>query len=190
MKKGLMPVFAVAVLAISGCMSEKGSTVQEKRAAVRSSRDKIVKEVCDKYPAARRKIINAVGYATFSTRSIHVFLLAAGEGYGMAVDNATGKETFMRMEALGTGVGMGSEDLDLLFVFKDQDTFNKFITSGWEFEGKAGASLKTGGTGANLKGTVAAIDKDKVEIYRITKTGISLEVAAFGEKFWKDKELN
>lgn len=190
MKKRLIPVLTVAVLAVSGCMTEKGATVEEKRAAVRSSRDQIIKEVCDKYPAARRKIINAPGYATFSTRSLHVLLLAAGEGYGMAVDNATGKETFMRMTALGTGVGMGSEDLSLLFVFKDQDTFNKFVTSGWEFEGKAGASLKAGGKGANLKGTVAAVNKDKVEIYRITKTGISLEVTAVGEKFWKDKELN
>ena len=102
------------------------------------------------------RLKQAAGYATFKQTDVNLFLLASGNGYGLLVDNKTGKETVMRVASLGGGVGMGVKDLRVIFVFNDAKVMQQFLEQGWQFGGKADASAKYQDTGASAEQNVKA----------------------------------
>ena len=162
---GLVVLLPLGIQA--GLFGPKGDNVPEKQQEVRKQRDQMLTDLYAAKPEMKDKLKKAAGYATFNQKDINLFLLASGNGYGLLVDNKTGKETFMRVASLGGGVGLGVKDLRVVFVFNDAGVMNQFLTSGWEFGGKADAAAKYKDTGVsaeqNLKanvdfkeGTVAA----------------------------------
>jgi len=54
-------------------------------------------------------------------------------GLGIAVNNATKQETFMKMVEFQPG-WLGAAKFRLVFVFETLEAFNSFVTSGWEAE--------------------------------------------------------
>jgi lipid-binding SYLF domain-containing protein len=160
-----MIVAALTLPAIAGLFGPKGDSNEEKRAAVRKERDAILAKLYEAYPDAKDKVEKAAGYGAFNNKSMNLFLLSSGHGYGVVVDKSK-KETFMAMGSLGGGLGVGAKDLSVVFIFKNADVMKKFIESGWQFGGEADATAKAGEKGVALQATVA------------------------GTKYWKDKKLN
>ncbi len=181
----------LALPAAAGLFSPKGDSVQEKRAKVKKDRDEILAKLYSEYPDTKNKIKNAVGYATFNNMNMNLFLLSTGHGYGMVVDNKTGKETYMAMGSLGGGLGLGVKDLRAVFIFKNADTMNQFVNSGWQFGGQTDATAKAGDKGGG-RAKEAGIDTgaNVFEIYQMTENGVSLQATIAGTKYWKDKKLN
>ena len=177
--------------AVGGLFGPKGDSTEEKRAKVRQIRDEILKKLYAERPEAKEKIKKAAGYGAFNNKNMNLFLLSTGHGYGVAVDNKTGKETFMAMGAIGGGVGLGYKDLSVVFIFNDAGVMKKFIESGWQFGGEADASAKAGDKGA-AAAKEAGVDTggNLFEIYQMTDTGIALQATVAGTKYWKDKDLN
>lgn len=134
----------------------KGDSVDEKRGTVRSQRDQILADLYAARPDMKAKLKKAVGYATFNQKDVNLFLLSSGHGYGVLVDNKTGRETYMRVASLGGGVGMGLKDLRVVFVFNDIQVMNQFVTSGWQFGGKADAAAKYKDAGISAEQNVKA----------------------------------
>ena len=193
MKKLIFLTCIAALLAMpakADLFGAKGDNPDEKRAAVRKDRDEILAKVYAAHPDTKAKIQKAAGYGTFNNKNLNLFLLSSGHGYGMIVDKS-GKETFMAMGSLGTGVGMGAKDLSVVFIFKTADVMKKFIDSGWQFGGEADATAKAGDKGA-AAAKEGGVDTgaNVFEIYQITDTGVSLQATVAGTKYWKDKELN
>ena len=139
-------------------------------------------------PETRAIIKNAAGYAVFSNINANVYLLSAGNGYGVAVDNSTGKKTYMKMNLLGIGPGIGVKDIRAAFVFKTKGVFNDFIEKGWQFGGSADAVAKSGEKGKVIGGE--AYFEDDIIIYQMTEAGVSLQASISGTKFQRDNELN
>jgi lipid-binding SYLF domain-containing protein len=179
--------FLHAVAAHAGLFGPSGDSAEEKRAAVRRERDKILAELAATKPEIRERLRNAAGYATFNQKDVNLFLLASGHGYGVLVDNETGAEVFMRVASLGGGVGMGVRDLRVIFLFRDRKVMDQFVQSGWQFGGKADAAAKYKDTGvaaeqdvrANVdfrEGTVAtgASTDARAGTRQDDKTGVSL----------------
>lgn len=211
MKGNVLLVMGMASL-LCGCASVGGKKESPtmRRLGIRNERDAILAAVYEKQPGLREKVSKAAGYATFSTVNVNLLLLATARGDGMAVDNATGKETFMKVASVGGGLGAGIKDLRALFVFNERAALEQFIDSGWQFGAQADASLKSGDKGAELgesvsvaegkdggldtgmTGGVSATTKTKsaIEVYQITEAGISLQATIAGTKYWKDDELN
>lgn len=135
--------------------SPRGKDVEEKRSKVRKQRDEMLAELYRTNPNMEEKIKNAAGYATFKTKDVNLLLVSSGSGYGMIVDDA-GNETFMRIASLGAGVGMGLQDLRVIFIFNDAAFMHTFIDQGWQFGGKADASAKYQDTGAAATQSVKA----------------------------------
>jgi len=193
MKKAILLTTVVAALAIpaaAGLFSAKGDSAEEKRDAVRKQRDEILAKLYATNPEAKDKIQNAVGYGAFNNKSMNLFLLSSGSGYGMVVDKG-GKETFMAMGSLGGGIGLGAKDLSVVFIFKNADVMKKFIESGWQFGGEADATAKSGDKGtAASKEAGADTGGNLFEIYQMTDTGVALQATVAGTKYWKDKDLN
>ena len=115
----------------------KGDDAAQKRATVRQQSTNMLNQLFATNPQLQATISNAVGYATFSQVNVNLLLLSTANGYGMVVNNQTGKQTFMRMASLGYGVGAGIRDLRVIFVFTDPKVMSQFVNQGWQFGGQA-----------------------------------------------------
>ena len=189
-------ILATAVLALSwradaALFGPKGDSNEEKRAKVRQIRDEILAKLYATHPDAKEKITKAAGYGAFNNKSMNLFLLSTGHGYGVVKDNKTGKETFMAMGSLGGGIGIGAKDLSVVFIFKDDSVMKKFVETGWQFGGEADATAKAGekGAAASKEGGVDT-GANVFEVYQMTDTGVALQATVAGTKYWKDKKLN
>ena len=156
--------------------------------AVRDGSNKILQKLYQAQPKARAAISSASGYAVFSNTGIKILLAGSGKGKGIAVNNKTKQETFMKMVELQAGLGMGVKKFSVIFVFESEKALNGFINSGWEFGGQANASAKNGDKGGDLSG--AASVSDDVWMYQMTDKGLSVELTGKGTKYYKDSDLN
>ena len=135
-------------------------------------------------PEARAAVQNSVGYAVFSSGGGNVILLSAAYGSGVAHDNKSGKDTFMKMASGGLGLGLGVKDYRLVFVFRTRDAFDQFVQSGWDFSGQADAAAKAGTSGGELSEGLDVMPG--VKVYQLTESGLALQATLQGTKYWKD----
>ena len=139
-------------------------------------------------PSAKEVISKAAGYAVFSNFGMKILVAGSGSGKGMAIDNKTKKETFMKMVELQAGLGFGVKKFRVVWVFESQQDLENFINSGWELGGQTSVAAKAGDKGGAFAGAMSV--KPGVWIYQLTDKGLALELTAKGTKYYKDKDLN
>ena len=98
---------AISVVALAGCYGAKGGSAESKRDYIRKIMSQTLADLYKEKPVVRARLEKAAGYAVFSNLNLKIFVLGSGQGYGMAVDNASKKETFMRMAEVGGGWAWG-----------------------------------------------------------------------------------
>jgi lipid-binding SYLF domain-containing protein len=193
-KKILLCVAVVlfAFVFVAGCAGTTPKTQSEKDAArddVRAVTAQSLAQLYKNEPAAKSAVANAAGYAVFSDFGFKVMLMGGAHGKGMAVNNATKQETFMKMVELQPGLGLGAEKYRLVLIFENQGAFNKFVTSGWELGANAMAAAKDDkGAGGGSAGAVTF--GDGVNMYQLSDTGAIVGVSITGAKYYKDDDLN
>lgn len=176
----------VAVFMFVGCSAD-GDTPEEQRAAILSMSEDVVAEVEEASPGAKDIIMKAPGYAVFSNAQVNLLIVAAGTGYGVVHDNASGANTYMDMYEAGVGIGLGAKDFRAVFVFKTKEAMDKFVEDGWAFGGEADAAAKAGDKGGQTSGGVTIGD---IIIYQLTENGLALQATVKGTKYVKNDELN
>jgi lipid-binding SYLF domain-containing protein len=139
-------------------------------------------------PGARDQVTAAAGFAVFSDSGFKLGIMGGSKGAGMAVNNVSQKETFMKMFELQPGLGIGAEKFWLLLIFDTSEGFVRFVSSGWEFGANAMAAAKTGVKGGALAGAVTLAEG--VHILQLTEKGLIVGVSLTGAKFYPDKDLN
>jgi lipid-binding SYLF domain-containing protein len=214
-KTSLLIASLLLVTMAAGCAVPLGSGVAEKQNYVRSMRDETLAQLYSFNPDLKSKVEDAAAVAVFSNVNIHLLFLSTARGYGIAVDKATGKETYMRMTRIGAGIGAGLKDFRAVFLFHDPATFETFVNQGWEFGtdgeaaliagGRTGLALGLGvtgqssgfGAGAGAQAGIGAASGGGhasggygMSIYEITKNGVVLQAEIAGTKYSKDTELN
>jgi lipid-binding SYLF domain-containing protein len=117
-----------------------------------------------------------------------IFVAGSGTGKGVAVDNKTKKETFMKMIELQAGLGFGVKKFSLVWVFETSEALGQFVNSGWELGGQGSAAVKAGEKGAAFQDALAVAPG--VWLYQLTEKGVALELTAKGTKYYKDDDLN
>lgn len=186
MIKSYLSVLTLVFL-VSGCVTNGRDSLEERRQAVNDMRDEAVAGIVREYPNVRSKISSAPGYAVFSNANVNLIFASFSGGYGIAHNNNTGKDTYMKMGEAGVGFGFGAKDIRMLMVFKSATAFERFVDTGWVFGAQADATAKTTDKGAAAGAEVAA---DDIEIYQVTEAGLALQATVKGTKFWKDRALN
>ncbi|MDO6685897.1 MULTISPECIES: YSC84-related protein [unclassified Agarivorans] len=161
--------------------------VAEDRAEYDKSANETIAKFKQEKPDISSKMSAGVGYAVFSNVGVNLFVISAGGGTGIAVDNASGKKTYMKMGEAGVGFGLGVKDFRALMIFKTRESFDKFVESGWLFGAQADAAATAGDKGGSAEVEGAIGD---VQIYQLTEAGLSLEATIKGTKFWQDGDLN
>ena len=185
-----LSLFGVVCLLVSvvSCAKPQGNTIPEQRNAVREMQQATLAEFYASKPDMRTRLRQAAGYGVFSNRGTGILLFSTGNGYGVVTNNATGKETIMRMAQVGVGLGIGIKDYRAVFVFYDPQVLSQFVQQGWDFGGQADAAAKVGEQGGATSGAVSATPG--MEIYQFTETGFALRAGLAGTKYWKDTDLN
>ena len=179
---------ALVSMFLFSCVAPKGNTVSDKRNYVLSMKKETLNELYKKRPEAKSKVKTSAGYAVFSNINTNLFLFSSGNGYGVAIDSADGKKTYMKMNFGGIGPGLGVKDFRAVLIFKNKQTFKDFVDGDWEFGGHADAAAKSDEKGAAAGGEMYI--EDDIEIYQLTEAGIALQATVAGTYFRGYSELN
>jgi lipid-binding SYLF domain-containing protein len=178
----------IAFFFLTGLFGPDGDNPDEQRKTIQTMKQDTLKDLYTYHPAAKQSIANGTGYAVFSNIGINLLLLSTANGYGVAHNNETGKETYMKMWSGGVGVGVGVKDFRGVFVFTTKDAFDTFVESGWQAGAQADAVAKSGESGGAAD---SAIDVGPgVELYQLTENGLALQATIQGTKYWKNDDLN
>ena len=164
------------------------SEKEQQQDSVRDMANKTLSELYLKNPAAKNAISRAAGYAVFSDFGFKFIFMGGAGGSGLAVNNATKQETFMKMAEFQPGLGFGAAKFRIIFIFETLEAFNSFVTSGWEAGANAMAIAKTQGEGGALAGAVTV--SKGVKMIQLNDEGAIVGVSITAAKYYKDKELN
>ena len=179
---------ALVSIFVFGCITPKGNTVHDKRNYVLDMKNQVLSELYSKRPEAKSKIKSAAGYAVFSNINTNLFLFSSGNGYGVAINGKNGKQTYMKMNFLGIGPGLGVKDFRAVLIFKNEKMFSEFLDGDFEFGGHADAAFKSGEKGAAAAGELYV--EDDIEIYQLTEAGVALQATVAGTYFREYADLN
>jgi len=164
------------------------SEKEQQQDSVRNMANKTLSDLYMSNPATKDAIAKAAGYAVFSDFGFKFIFMGGAGGEGLAVNNATKQETFMKMAEFQPGLGFGAAKFRIVFIFQTLDAFNSFVTSGWEAGANAMALAKTKGEGGALAGAVTV--SNGVKMIQLNDEGAIIGVSLTAAKYYKDKELN
>jgi lipid-binding SYLF domain-containing protein len=186
----IMSMVLSLALVLSACSTTpmSKSEKEEKRDSVRAMASRTLASLEKKNPEARTAVSDAAGYAVFSDIGLKIVYFGTAKGGGIAVNNKTKQETFMKMFELQPGLGIGAEKYHVVFVFETPEAFQSFVTTGRELGAGAMAAAKNKTKGGALAGAVT-LSKD-VYMFQVDTEGAIVGVSITGAKFYKDKELN
>ena len=186
MKRRSMALAMVSVLALP--RAALAGKKEDSQAEVRKAAQQALAAVYKAQPSARKAVESAAGYAAFSNFGMKILFAGSGTGKGLAVNNKTRAETYMKMVEVQAGLGFGVKKFQLVWVFETDKALNDFINSGWVLGGQATASAKTGDKGAAYQGALAV--GPGVWLYQMSGDSLALELTAKGTKYYKDDDLN
>ncbi|NOY14409.1 MAG: hypothetical protein GXP51_12315 [Deltaproteobacteria bacterium] len=176
------------VTLLGGCLSPRAESPAEKRSVINYMSQTTLTDLYRQRPSARENISRSDGYAVFSNINAQYLFIGGSGGYGVVVDKATGKKTYMKMAQVDLGLGFGLQDIRVVFVFHSPAALDSFINSGWEFGGRADLAARAEDRGASATGAVSI--SPEIDMYTLTKSGLIAKVNLSGSKYWKDEQLN
>lgn len=181
-------LFAFGLSLLGNMPAVAKDSVEQKRAEVRKASQQVLKDLYRVSPSAKGAVASSAGYAVFSNFGLKIFVAGGGTGSGIAVNNGSKKETFMKMVEVQAGLGFGVKKFRVVFVFETEKALNEFINSGWEFGGQATAAATDGKSGVAYQGAMSV--SPGVWMYQMTDKGLAAELTGKGTKYYKDDELN
>lgn len=187
-RRMLARLAAIAVLFIVSIGAVAAVSKEQQRQDLRDMTKKTLAELYRQQPTARDAIKRAAGYAVFSNFGTKLGVAGTGKGKGLAVNNKTGRETFMKALEIQAGLGFGIKKYRLIWVFESQGAFDNFITKGYQLGGNAAFSARASGQGGGVAGA-AQVDTG-VWLYQLTDDGLAAEITIKASKYYKDKDLN
>ena len=147
----LMLVLVVSTFALAADQAK----VEKERQDIRKRTKEILAQLYKAQPSARANVQKSAGYAVFSNFGMKIFVAGSGTGKGVAVDNKSKKETFMKMIELQAGLGFGVKKFSLVWVFENSDALAKFVNAGFEIGAQGSAGAKYGEKGAAFQDALA-----------------------------------
>ena len=136
-KTSVLLASALAVVAAASCRSTDDAAVAERRAYAQLTKETTLVALEKDVPNARARIDSAAGWAAFSDGGAAALGMKDGVGFGVAHDNRTKAETYLRMKR-PEDAGAACR---LLLVFADAKAFAQFVATGGKFDGPPPAGV-------------------------------------------------
>jgi lipid-binding SYLF domain-containing protein len=183
-----IPALVVMLLVTAGCAGPKGASAQAQRDYTLDMRDRTLERLYEKYPAARPSVERGPGYAVFENRKFGLMIFASGSGYGVVTENASNRNTYMKVYQFSPGFGLTGNVYKMVIVFNDDAALRRFLGAPLEVGIRAEAGAKVGATGGTLGGAVPLARG--VQVYQFTDTGIVLRADVPIVKYMRNDRLN
>ena len=180
-------VLSLSLLTGFGWLKDDRSKAEERR-DILEMRTEVLDMLYREAPGAKSRIQASVGHAVFSNVGINLLLVSTANGYGVARDNRSGEDIFMKMYSAGVGVGYGVKDFRAVFVFETRDAFDAFIEQGWQATAQTDAAVVAGDRGDAVNYEIELAPG--VKLYQITESGLALQATLQGTRYLVDDDLN
>jgi lipid-binding SYLF domain-containing protein len=174
---------SVVPAVLAGESDKDKMKAQHKREKIDLVAKDTLERLCAENEGARQLLDKAYGYAVFDNLKLS-FVIAGGGGSGVAVENESGKRTYMNMGTGGLSLGLGGQKYQVVFFFETQKVFDEFTDKGWSADASANAVALD--SGANLQAKFV----NGVAVYQMTEKGLMLQADISGTKYWKNDKLN
>ena len=181
-------VLLSGIMVLAMASAAFAATVQEQRRETRQKVSDTLNKLYERKPSARTGLKNAEGYAVFVSSGVKLGILGDSHGRGLAHNNKTGEDIFMRMKEFQVGLGVGAKEYALIFAFIDRAAWNKFTSSKWSYGGQADVAANDGVNGGSFEGAVQA--EPGIFVYQMTTKGLAVELSLKGTNYYRDKKLN
>lgn len=181
----LLLALSLSILMFSGFSF--GDSDDERRAERLAESKEALELLYKEEPQTIEQIKNAYGYATFKNYSMSMMMSIEG-GTGLAHNSQTGKVTYMNMGSSGIGIGFGAKEFMAVFIFDNKKVYDDFVEDGWEANFQADASAQSDQDGESVNDTYTV--QKGVKLYKLTKTGLAMQINMHGSKYWKCRDLN
>ncbi len=181
-------IIFLCVFALAMATNASAEDKEKQQKKIQAATQETLQRLYQAEPKTKRVITRAYGYAVFTDLGVKILFGGTGNGKGVAINNKTKRETYMKMIELQAGLGVGVDKFQVVFVFDNQPAFDGFVNSGWEFGGQTTVAAKAGDKGDAMAGAVAV--SDGVWMYQLTDTGLAADISATGTKYYKDDQLN
>jgi lipid-binding SYLF domain-containing protein len=155
------------------------------RAKLDAMAEATLQRLFDEEPGSRDLFDRSVGYAVFDKREAS-FYVVAGYGRGVAVDARTGERIYMKMATTGAGMGFGLGGFasQLVILFQDDATLERFINQGLD------ASAEVGTMAGKDKERLALGFNEGKAVFVLTGKGWKIAGKLTGSRYWPDETLN
>jgi len=171
----LASVMLAALLVVSCSSTLKSMSVEEKRAHLAEAEQMALADLVEKKPEVQADLDRSIGHAVFSNRLAKVPFVGAGDGIGLVFDKKTGERTYLKVQRLDIGGGLGVREYRLVVVFFDEEPLKK-LASG-KLELAAGAEMGAGKSDVGVGSeAVSGKRKEKFIIYQLADTGVSATI--------------
>ena len=171
----LTVVISGALLAASCSSTYSSMSVQEKRDFLAGVEQKTLAELIEKRPETQAEMDRSVGHAVFSNRSAKIPFIGAGEGIGVVFDKKTGERTYLKVQRLDVGGGLGVREYRLVVVFFEEEPLQKLAGGKLELSAGAEAGAGKGDVGLATEG-ISGKQKEKLVLYQLSDTGVSATI--------------
>jgi len=155
----------LAIALVSLAMVAHADDETRKQKEIRKMVQNILQRLYEADPKTKAVLEGAAGYAIVSNIGVKILVLGSGKAEGIAVNNKSKSETFMKRIELQAGLGFGVTKFRSIFVFDNENALNRFITTGWEFGGQPIAAAKAGHKCGAMSGVTSV--SDGVWVYQL-----------------------
>jgi len=163
----LAAVMACAMALVAhAAQSEK----EKQQTEIRKMAQDTLRQLYKAEPKTKAAVSHAAGYAVFSNMGVKILVAGSGNGKGVAMNNKSKHETFMKMLQVQAGLGMGVKKFRVVFLFDNEKVLDNFVNSGWQLGGQSTAAAKAGDKGGSMAG--AASVSEGVWMYQLTDKGL------------------
>ncbi|MQR01739.1 lipid-binding SYLF domain-containing protein [Glaciimonas soli] len=161
----------------------------QKRAAILKVRDDTLAQLYTQKPETKNELQQAAGYGVFEGRQVNVLLVLGSLGDGVLVDNDSGQNTYMSLDKIGTGPGVGYKTYRQVVIFKSKKLLEKFRSIGADVSASADATAKIDGKGGSALDGSISFDPN-LSVYQFTDQGVLLQANWGGVMYKPDAQLN
>jgi lipid-binding SYLF domain-containing protein len=163
--------------------ARKTDELQARRDAIDDMAVETMERLFTESPGAKSLYGKAAGFAVFDNFKVSLLLSGSG-GVGVAVDNRTGRRTYMKSGGGGVGLGLGGHSYQLVVLFETRDALERFLGKTWQVDAAASAAAGTSGT------ATAATFTDGIAVYQLTNKGLVAQADVTGTRYWRSRALN
>ena len=110
-------MIAVVLTVLAVNVAKAADSPEEKKAKIQQAATQTLQDLYKLQPSAQDAIQKAAGYAVFKNFGTNLLVVSTASGAGVATNNQTKQQTYMKMISGGAGLGVGVKDFRVIFVF-------------------------------------------------------------------------